>query len=155
LKLDGRVEFSVYVDYAHTPDALENLLRTVRSFARRGQRIVLLFGCGGDRDKYKRAIMGRVATSMADFVIVTSDNSRSERPIDIISDIVAGIDYDGHYTVIEDRRDAIEYAIKNAHRGDIILLAGKGHEVYEIDSSGRKPFSEKEIVREFVSKYYF
>jgi UDP-N-acetylmuramoyl-L-alanyl-D-glutamate--2,6-diaminopimelate ligase len=151
---DKKVDFSVYIDYAHTPDALENLLRTVRSFCRRGQRIVLLFGCGGDRDRYKRSIMGKIASSMADFVIVTSDNSRGEKPLDIISDIVSGIDSDGHYTVIEDRRDAIEYAIKKARRGDIILLAGKGHEKYEIDENGKKPFCEKEIVRALVERYY-
>ena len=105
-------------------------------------------------DRYKRAIMGRIATSMADFVVVTSDNSRSERPRDIISDILSGVVGDGHYTVIEDRREAIEYAIKNARRGDIILLAGKGHESYEIDENGKKPFSEKEIVQSLTRKYY-
>jgi UDP-N-acetylmuramyl-tripeptide synthetase len=156
LKVGERLDFSVYVDYAHTPDALENLIRAARGFAREGQRIVLLFGCGGDRDKGKRPHMGRIATVMADFVVITSDNSRSEDTHDIISDIIAGINNsDGApYTVIEDRRSAIEYVIKNARRGDIILLAGKGHEEYEIDRNGIRPFSERKIVEEFVKKYY-
>lgn len=153
LKLDPRVDFSVYIDYAHTPDALENLLRTAKQIAKRGQRIVLVFGCGGDREKQKRAIMGRVACEMADVVVITSDNPRSEAPMDIINDIIFGISDGAIYTVIEDRRAAIEYAIKNARRGDIILLAGKGHEEYLIDSHGRHPFSEREICRELVEKY--
>ena len=156
LKLDASADFSVYVDYAHTPDALENLIRAAKSFAVGEQRIVLLFGCGGDRDKGKRPHMGKIATALADFVVITSDNSRSEDPKDIISDILAGIsNSDGApYTVIEDRRSAIDYVIKNARQGDIILLAGKGHEEYEIDSLGIRPFSEREIVNEFVKKYY-
>ena len=154
VKTANRVDFSVYIDYAHTPDALENLIRTARSFAARGQRIVLLFGCGGDREKQKRAIMGNIATSMADLAIITSDNSRSERPADIISDILSGVVADATYTVIEDRREAIEYAVKNARRGDIILLAGKGHEEYEIDGEGKKPFFERQIVKEAIERYH-
>ncbi|MBQ8408822.1 MAG: UDP-N-acetylmuramoyl-L-alanyl-D-glutamate--2,6-diaminopimelate ligase [Clostridia bacterium] len=154
LKLGEKVDFSVFIDYAHTPDALESLLRTVRSFCEVGQRIVLVFGCGGDRDRQKRPLMGRIATAMADLVIVTEDNSRSERTSDIIADILAGASEDGCYTVIDNRREAIEYAIKNARRGDIILLAGKGHENYEIGANGKKPFSEKEIVSAMIEKYY-
>lgn len=154
LKLSGKADFSVYIDYAHTPDALENLLRTAKTFS--GGRIVLLFGCGGDRDRGKRPIMGKIAVDMADFVIITGDNSRDERTIDIIKNILSGIV--GHegapFTVIENRRDAIEYAIKNARRGDVILLAGKGHEEYEIDENGRHPFSERLLVKEFTEKYY-
>jgi UDP-N-acetylmuramyl-tripeptide synthetase len=154
LKSLGRADFSVYIDYAHTPDALEKLILTARNFANKGQRIVLLFGCGGDREKQKRAIMGNIATSIADFVIITSDNSRSEKTADIIRDILSGIKNDACYTVIEDRRNAIEYAIKNARRGDIILLAGKGHEEYEIDALGKKSFSERLLVEELMKKYY-
>ncbi len=154
LKLDGRVDFSVYIDYAHTPDALENLLRTVRQFARRGQRIVLLFGCGGDREIQKRPLMGKIASQMSDFFVVTSDNSRSERPLDIINDILSGVEGGATYTVIENRKKAIEYVIENARRGDIILLAGKGHEEYEIDADGKRPFSERTIVRDYVSRYH-
>ena len=153
LKLDPKIDFSVYIDYAHTPDALENLLRTAKQLRKRGQRIVLVFGCGGDRDKQKRSIMGRVASEMADFVIVTSDNPRSEQPMDIINDIMSGVCDGALCTVIEDRRAAIEYALKNARRGDIILLAGKGHEEYVIDKTGRHYFSEREICRELVGKY--
>lgn len=156
LKLEERCEFSVFIDYAHTPDALENLIRTARGFAKSGQRIVLLFGCGGDRDRQKRPIMGKIAASMADFVIITGDNSRSERTTDIISEIISGIDIENAapFIVIENRKDAIEYALKNARRGDMILLAGKGHEEYEIDRNGKRPFSERELVGEFVRKYY-
>ena len=140
-------DISVFIDYAHTPDALENLLRTAMGFRKTGGRLVLLFGCGGDRDKSKRAVMGTLASRLAVAVIVTSDNSRSEDPISIIQDILEGIDPSKPYTVIPDRADAIRYAIENARSGDLILLAGKGHEEYEIDREGRKIFSEKEIVR--------
>ena len=156
LRFDENLDFTVYLDYAHTPDALENLLRTARGFTSEGQRIVLLFGCGGDRDPYKRGQMGKIATEMADMVIITSDNSRSESTSRIIDGILLGISdtCGAPYTVIEDRRAAIEYAIKNARRGDVILLAGKGHEEYEITREGRKRFSEREIAAEFVNKYY-
>lgn len=160
--VDGRLErvipdrdvgFSVFIDYAHTPDALENLLRTARGFSRRRQRIVLLFGCGGDRDRSKRARMGRIASAMADLVIITSDNSRSEESADIIGEILKGIDKETYFTVIEDRAEAIEYAIKNAREGDIILLAGKGHEKYEINKAGKVYFCERELVLEYIDKY--
>lgn len=156
LKFSERVDFSVYLDYAHTPDALENLIRAVRGFTPHGKRIVLLFGCGGDRDRGKRAKMGKIASDMADMVIVTSDNSRGESATDIIADVLRGMDgiTAAPYRVIEDRRTAIEYAIKNARRGDVILLAGKGHENYEITKDGRRRFCESEIVAEYVKKYY-
>jgi UDP-N-acetylmuramyl-tripeptide synthetase len=150
----GKANFSVYIDYAHTPDALENLLRTVRGFLSQGERLVLLFGCGGDRDRLKRPMMGRIATSMADQVIITSDNCRSESPSEIIADILQGVSQDACYIVIEDRREAIEYAIKSARVGDVILLAGKGHETYEIDRHGKRPFNEKRIVELMIEKYY-
>lgn len=156
VKLCTGADFAVFIDYAHTPDALENLLLTARDFRREGQRIVLLFGCGGDRDKSKRAVMGRIASNLADFVIITSDNSRSELPHDIISDIAVGFDFTrAHAVMIEDRAEAIDYVIKNAMRGDIILLAGKGHEEYEIDRSGKHPFSERNIAKESARKYYY
>lgn len=153
VKLDGRACFSVYVDYAHTPDALENVLRSVRASTARGGRIVLLFGCGGDREKQKRSLMGRIAVSMADHVIITSDNCRSEAPHEIIKDILSGIDGESSYTVIEDRSEAIEYAVKSARNGDVIILAGKGHEEYEIVGDERRPFNEKEIVRRAYEKF--
>ncbi len=145
VRLGVPVDFTVFVDYAHTPDALENLLRTAQGFRSERQRIVLLFGCGGDRDKSKRAAMGSIASRLADMVYVTADNSRSEDPQAIISDIVAGIDKEKPCRVIPDRATAIELAIRSAAPGDIILLAGKGHETYEIDATGRHPFDEKEI----------
>lgn len=154
VRLDKSLNFSVYIDYAHTPDALENLLRTARGFSSRRQRIVLLFGCGGDRDRSKRAQMGRIASSMADFVIITSDNSRSENKTDIICEILSGVDKESCFTVIEDREDAIEYAIKNAKENDLILLAGKGHENYEIDRSGKRYFCERDLVLKYARKYH-
>jgi UDP-N-acetylmuramoyl-L-alanyl-D-glutamate--2,6-diaminopimelate ligase len=147
-------EFSVFIDYAHTPDAFENLLRSLRGFGNKG-RTVLVFGCGGDRDRSKRAVMGRIASEHADRIIITADNSRSERTSDIISDIKEGIDPKSDFFVIEDRREAIEYAIKTAEAGDVIILAGKGHEKYEIDQNGRREFDEKAIAVEAYKKYYF
>ena len=155
VKICHGADFSVFIDYAHTPDALENLLRTARNARTAGQRIVLLFGCGGDRDRSKRAVMGRIASRMADLVIVTSDNSRSEHPQDIMAQILSGIEWDKCSCVaISDRREAIEYAISNALRGDIILLAGKGHEKYEINEKGVFPFDEEALAKEFAEKYY-
>ncbi len=155
VKICHGADFSVFIDYAHTPDALENLLRTARNARTAGQRIVLLFGCGGDRDKSKRAVMGKIASSMADLVIVTSDNSRNEHPEDIMAQILSGVEWDKcSCVVIGDRKEAIEYAISNALRGDIILLAGKGHEKYEINEKGVFPFDEESLVREFAEKYY-
>lgn len=154
VKLDKKCNFSVFIDYAHTPDALENLLRTARGFSRGRQRIVVLFGCGGDRDRSKRAQMGRIASSMADFVIITSDNSRTENKSDIICEILSGVDKESCFTVIEDREEAIEYAIRCARDNDIILLAGKGHENYEIDKNGKRYFCERELVQKFANKYH-
>lgn len=148
VELGERPRFSVFIDYAHTPDALANLLATARGFKKPDSRIILLFGCGGDRDRSKRKLMGQIASRMADFVIVTSDNSRSEKAEDIISEILIGMDKEKPYAVIPDRREAIIYAVRYAKERDIILLAGKGHENYEIDSEGKKPFCEKEIVRD-------
>jgi UDP-N-acetylmuramyl tripeptide synthase len=127
----------------------------VNKFKSEGQRTVLLFGCGGDRDKTKRPAMGRIASELADFVVVTSDNSRSEDAKTIISEILGGFSANGcPFTAITDRREAIEFAIKNAKEGDVILLAGKGHEKYEIDSNGKRDFDEKKIVTEMIEKYY-
>lgn len=143
-----QAHFSVFIDYAHTEAALRNLLVTVCNFRRSGERIVLLFGCGGDRDRGKRAPMGRVAEEYADFIIVTSDNSRTEEPTKIIHDILTGMQDRKKRRVIVNRRKAIEYAIRTAQDGDIILLVGKGHERYELVNGERRPFDEKEIVRQ-------
>lgn len=139
---------TVFIDYAHTPDALEKLLKSIRQFRGAESRILLVFGCGGDRDRSKRRQMAHVASRLADFVIVTSDNSRSEDPERIISDIMKGMDKEKAHTVIPDRRLAIRSAVLEARAGDLVILAGKGHERYEIDAKGRHPFDEREIVRD-------
>jgi UDP-N-acetylmuramoyl-L-alanyl-D-glutamate--2,6-diaminopimelate ligase len=154
IKLGYEADFSVFIDYAHTPDAIENLLVSVRGFRKEGQRIVILFGCGGDRDKTKRPVMGEICTRLADFAVITSDNSRSEDPGMIIVDILKGVAGRSNYMVIADRRKAIENTIANAKKGDIILLAGKGHETYEINRNGRFPFNEKTIVLDAVRNRY-
>ena len=152
IKLGLGADFSLFIDYAHTPDALENLLRTAREFKREGGRVIVLFGCGGDRDTQKRPLMGRIASQLADFVILTSDNSRSEDPYRIIEQILSGIDPQTPHVVIPQRADAIEYAVARAQRNDLILLAGKGHEEYEITREGRRPFSERRIAMEAFEK---
>ena len=123
-----------------------------RRWKRSESRIVTLFGCGGDRDKSKRSLMGMVASSLSDMVIVTSDNSRSEDSADIIDEIMKGIDKSRPHVRIDDRKKAIEYAVMNAEKGDIILLCGKGHEGYEIDKNGKREFSEKNIVLRCAAK---
>jgi len=148
----GRVEvvptnrdYTILIDYAHTPDALENVLTAVRGFAK--GRVVVVFGCGGDRDATKRPIMGEVAAKLADFVIVTSDNPRTESPCAIIADIVDGmIGTETDYVVVESRIDAIHFAMDHAMPGDVIVLAGKGHETYQIIGKEKYPLDERQIV---------
>ncbi len=148
----GRIEvvktnkdYTVIIDYAHTPDGILNIINAIRGFAK--GRVITLFGCGGDRDRTKRPIMGKVAGELSDFCIVTSDNPRSETPSEIIKDILPGID-ETHcpYEIIENRFDAIEYALDHAQKDDIILLAGKGHETYQILKDRTIVFDEREIV---------
>jgi len=151
-KVDIDTDFSVFIDFAHTPDALENVLNTVRGFAK--GRIITLFGCGGDRDRTKRPIMADVAARLSDKVIVTSDNSRTEDKQRIIDDILQGFDKDYKgYTVIVDRTSAIKHAMDIAQKDDVIILAGKGHEEYEIDITGKHPYSEKNIVIEHSKNF--
>ncbi len=160
--IDGRLEevmlpdeplpFKVFIDFAHTPDALENLLLTVREAVGKAGKITVLFGCGGDRDRSKRSKMGEIASSLADFVIITSDNSRSEDPRAIIEDILEGIKSKTPHEVIESRREAIHFAIDRATTGETVLLVGKGHEKYEITREGKLPFDEIEIAREAMIK---
>ena len=137
--------FSVLIDYAHTPDALEKLL-CCKLFKSRKGRLITLFGCGGDRDKTKRAPMGRIASDYSDTVYVTSDNSRSESPEEIIHDILRGIEDKRNFIAITDREQAIRLAFRQCKKDDILLLVGKGHENYIVDRDGRRYFSEKEIV---------
>ncbi len=153
VKLDNTANFSVFIDYAHTPDALYNLLCSAKELQKEKGRIVLLFGCGGDRDKSKRSTMGSIASKYCDFFVITSDNSRGEKLSDIINGILDGIDGNGNFVVIEDRKKAIEYLIENAQENDIIILAGKGHEQYQIDIEGRHYFSEREIILEAFEKF--
>ncbi len=148
IPLGADADFAVLIDYAHTPDALENLLRSARDMKGDGGRLIVVFGCGGDRDHSKRPLMGRLASSLADLAVVTSDNSRSEEPLEIIEDILSGVEKKASCAVIPQREDAIRFVIANAKRGDLILLAGKGHEEYEITKEGRRYFSEKELVKE-------
>ncbi len=145
--LHGPRSLTAVIDYAHTPDALENVLRTLRDIAD-GKQLICLFGCGGDRDRTKRPEMAKVAEQYADRIIVTSDNSRSERTEDILEDIRKGFSREGEAKsiFIADRREAIRTAILTAPEGACILLAGKGHETYQIIGSEKRHFDEREII---------
>ena len=147
--MKGPKDISVIIDYSHTPDALENVLKTLREIAP-DRQLICLFGCGGDRDKAKRPEMGLIAQKYSDRIIITSDNSRSEQTSDIMADIKSGMDITGKAKSlsIEDREEAIRTAIMLANPGATILLAGKGHETYQIIGSEKRHFDEKEIVAE-------
>ncbi len=142
--------FGVYIDYAHTPDALEKLLLSLRQFQPTNLRVV--FGCGGDRDRTKRPIMGEVASRLADMVYVTSDNPRTEEPSAIIRDIVKGLINRQKTQVIEDRAQAIKVALSAATEGDIVVIAGKGHEDYQIIGTVRKYFSDFDVAKTALGK---
>ena len=140
-------DFAVLVDYAHSDDALLNTLRTARDLT--SGKIITVFGCGGDRDKTKRAPMGEVAGTHSDLVIVTSDNPRTENPLKIIEEVEVGLKKtDCEYLIISDRRDAIHRAIKKARTNDVVLIAGKGHETYQIIGNDKFHFDDREIARE-------
>lgn len=142
--------FTVICDYAHTPDAIENVLSSLKPLAK--GRLICLFGCGGDRDKDKRPKMAAAASKYADRLIVTSDNPRNENPSDIIGEILTGLK-NVKYDVIENRKEAIEFALKSAEKGDVIVLAGKGHEDYQILKDNKHiHFDEREIVAEIMTK---
>ncbi len=139
------VPYTVIIDYAHSPDGLENVLKSVRDFCK--GRLISVFGCGGDRDPLKRPIMGEIGVKCADFAIITSDNPRTEAPMAIIEDILRGVTPElGEYTVIEDRRKAIRYAMDIAKKDDIIVLAGKGHETYQEIDGIKHHLDEREEV---------
>ena len=138
-------DYTILIDYSHTPDSLENILRTAREFTK--GRVVALFGCGGDRDPIKRPIMGRIGAELADFVVVTSDNPRTEDPMKIIDQILVGVqEKTTAYMVIENRRQAIRWAMDNALPGDVIILAGKGHETYQEIGHEKFHLDEREEV---------
>lgn len=150
----GRVErvetsngVNVFIDYAHTPDALLKILNTFNEFKER--RLITLFGCGGERDSLKRPVMGKIATELSDYTVITSDNPRNEDPDKIIRDIVSGVSGD-NYVVVSDRREAIKKALFCASEGDIVLLAGKGHETYQIIGDDKFDFDEREIVKSLI-----
>ncbi len=154
----GRIEmlptgtpYRVILDYAHAPDALDNILRTCREFTK--GRLIALFGCGGDRDKGKRPIMGRIGGELADLCILTSDNPRNEDPMAILAAIEEGIkETDCEYVVIENRRAAIRHAMEIGREGDVIVLCGKGHETYQETRGVKAPFDEKVVVAELLAE---
>lgn len=153
--IDGRMEpvvrepFAVYIDYAHTPVALEQAITEVARIT--PGRVITVFGCGGERDRGKRSLMGRVATALSALTVITTDNPRGEDPDAIIADILTGVD-GGQMTVVRDREAAIAYALSAVSPGDAVLIAGKGHETYQILSDGMHPFSEREIVLKILDK---
>lgn len=146
--VDAGQDFAVIVDYAHTPDGLENVLKTAREITK--EKLITVFGCGGDRDRTKRPLMGRIAAGYSDYVLVTSDNPRTEAPLDIIKDIEKGLEpvaKQGCYTVEPDRRRAIRLAVGMAKKGDVVVIAGKGHEDYQIIGTTKYPFDDRSEVR--------
>lgn len=143
--------FDVIVDYAHTPDGLENILKTAREFTE--GRLISVFGCGGDRDKTKRPIMGRIGSDLSDIAVVTSDNPRTEEPAAIIEDIVKGIEKD-NFIVVLNRAEAIKKAMCLAEKNDVIVIAGKGHEDYQILKDKVIHFDEREIIRDIIKELF-
>jgi UDP-N-acetylmuramoyl-L-alanyl-D-glutamate--2,6-diaminopimelate ligase len=148
-RVDSPNGWTAIIDYAHTPDALQKCLHAVRELLS-GGRIITVFGAGGDRDKTKRPLMGRIAASLSDLAIVTSDNPRTEDPEQIIRDIVAGIPDTARVLQIVDRREAIRKATELARPGDVIVIAGKGHEEYQVIGTQKIPFSDRAVVEEFL-----
>ena len=149
--VDNKLEIPIMIDYAHSPESLQNILQAVKSYTR--GRVISVFGCGGDRDKTKRPIMGEISGRIADFTFITSDNPRTEKPEDITAQIEEGIKKTkGKYSVVVDRVEAIKQAIKMANKRDIIVLAGKGHEPYQEINGKKYPFDERIIVREIIKE---
>lgn len=149
ITMNSNLNFDVIIDYSHTPDSLENILNNVREFTK--GRLICVFGCGGDRDRTKRPIMGKIGGDLSDYAIITSDNPRTEDPNGILKEIVQGIE-SNNYEVIENRRDAIKRAIEIAEKGDIIVVAGKGHETYQILKDKTIDFDERKVVAEIIKE---
>ncbi len=143
--------FDIIIDYAHTPDGLMNILKTAREFTK--NKLICVFGCGGDRDNTKRSIMGDIGTKMSDIAIITSDNPRNEEPMRIIQEILQGAKKE-NYITIENRKEAIKRAIIIAKKGDVIVLAGKGHEDYQILKEGKIHFDEREVIAEILKELF-
>jgi len=149
--LDTQTPYKVILDYSHSPDALENILTAVKEFTR--GRVISLFGCGGDRDTGKRRLMGEISGRLADYSILTSDNPRTEDPFEILKAVEEGIrPTGGEYVIIENRREAIRHALQIGREGDIIILAGKGHETYQEIMGVKRPFDEKVVVSELLAE---
>ncbi|MCY3551293.1 MAG: UDP-N-acetylmuramoyl-L-alanyl-D-glutamate--2,6-diaminopimelate ligase [Candidatus Poribacteria bacterium] len=146
--IDRGQDFAVIVDYAHTPDGLENVLTAAKRVARRD--LICVFGCGGDRDSGKRPKMGNISAQIADYSVVTSDNPRTEDPDEIIAQIVSNLPHDTQYVCISDRRDAIHHAITTAKSGDVVVIAGKGHEDYQEIQGERFPFDDRVVASEIL-----
>jgi len=150
-RVEAGQPFLVVVDYAHTDDALRNVLTTVREFAR--GRVIVVFGCGGDRDRSKRALMGEAAGSLADLVVLTSDNPRSEDPLMIMNDALVGLQRTGRSYLLEvDRAAAIHRALERAHAGDLVVIAGKGHETYQVLKDRTIPFDDRRLARQALEE---
>jgi UDP-N-acetylmuramoyl-L-alanyl-D-glutamate--2,6-diaminopimelate ligase len=150
-QVKGGQDFQVIVDYAHTPDSLENLLKTLSQLPHR--RLITVFGCGGDRDRTKRPIMGEIASRLSDFVIATSDNPRSEDPLAILKEIEPGLARgQGDFTIEPDRRSAINAAITMAGKEDIVAIAGKGHEDYQLIGDQTLSFDDRKIALDLIKQ---
>jgi UDP-N-acetylmuramoyl-L-alanyl-D-glutamate--2,6-diaminopimelate ligase len=152
-RISSPAGWTAIVDYAHTPDALENCLNTIHDVLPKEShgKIITVFGAGGDRDKTKRPLMGKIAGDLSDIAIVTSDNPRTENPEQILDDVMRGITRHASVLREPDRRTAIERAVKAAERGDVILIAGKGHEDYQIIGKEKRHFSDREVIEGLVA----
>ena len=150
-RIDEGQPFLVVVDYAHTDDALKNVLKTAREITR--DRLIVLFGCGGERDRTKRPRMGEAAGTLADFVVLTSDNPRSEDPLLIMADALVGLQRTGKPYIAEvDRGVAIRKALEEAREGDVVVLAGKGHETYQVLKEGKIDFDDRDVARKVLAE---
>ena len=149
-KIDSPFGYTVIIDYSHTPDALEKCIDSILKLkSKKGGKLITVFGCGGDRDKEKRPVMGKIASRKSDITIITSDNPRFEDPNAIIDEIVKGVDKSSVYYIFVDRKEAIERALEMASTGDVVLIAGKGHEEYQIIKDEKIPFSDREVVEKY------
>ena len=149
--VDNKLEIPIMIDYAHSPESLQSILEAVKSYTR--GKVISVFGCGGDRDTSKRAIMGEISGRIADYTFITSDNPRTEDPQKIVDQIEEGMKKTkGKYSVIVDRTEAIKEAIKMATKRDIVLLAGKGHEPYQEINGVKHPFDERIIVKDLIEE---
>ncbi len=147
--VSNKKDLCIMIDYAHSPESLQNILSAVKSYTK--GRVICVFGCGGDRDSGKRPKMGEISGNIADFTIITSDNPRTEEPKAIVSQIEEGAKKSkGKYITIVDRIEAIKYAIEMANKSDIIVLAGKGHETYQEINGKKYPFDEREIIKDIL-----